>query len=366
VLSLPSPNKARWRAVQLALLARLRHFGADPLPAGDEARVLRLIPYPNRKLWPDGIATAIVLETAARYALSELATAVIREEPVGETPAARHLARFIPPPRERGAIGADTDGMGQTTEEPPPGPELTGERMRYLADTAAAVREALAQYIAMHLKQGIHYGIIPPSDPRSPPSKPTLFKAGAELIMGLFSWRAHFYADLETLGMYGGSTAGVFAYVCQLVDQRGRVVAQGRGLTELREPTIWSANMAVKLAEKRSMVDAVLRGAGLSAYFVQDLEDAEFDALRSPGQAPGPPAEPEATGTQGQERAPTWGGCTTAQRGEIRRWLERSGKNEEEVLAQLGITSFAELTRDRADRLIRRLVALGVERQKKG
>jgi hypothetical protein len=69
---------------------------------------------------------------------------------------------------------------------------------------------------------------------------------------------------------------------------------------------------------------------------------------------------------QGQERAPAWGGCTTTQRGEIRRWLARSGKTEEEVLAQLGITSFAELTRDRADRLIRRLVALGVERQKKG
>jgi hypothetical protein len=110
VLSTPSPDKGHWRAVQLALLAHLRHFGADPLPAGDEARVLRLVPYPNRKLWPDGIATAIVLETAARYALGDLATVVIREEPVAEPPAARHLVRFIPPPREHGDAGADTAG----------------------------------------------------------------------------------------------------------------------------------------------------------------------------------------------------------------------------------------------------------------
>src|SRR5437868_12721976 len=73
--------------------------------------------------------------------------------------------------------------------------------------------------------------------------------------------------------MYGPGTTGVFAYICQLLDREGLVVGQGRGVAELRETSLTSANMAVKMAEKRAMVDAVLRAAGLSQYFTQDLED---------------------------------------------------------------------------------------------
>ena len=73
--------------------------------------------------------------------------------------------------------------------------------------------------------------------------------------------------------MYGPGTTGAFAYVCQLINRQGQVVGQGRGVAELRETSMTSANMAVKMAEKRAYVDAVLRAAGLSQYFTQDLED---------------------------------------------------------------------------------------------
>src|ERR671930_449262 len=73
--------------------------------------------------------------------------------------------------------------------------------------------------------------------------------------------------------MYGPGTMGTFACVCQLLDRQGQVVGQGRGVAELRETSMTSANMAVKLAEKRAYVDAGLRAAGLSQYFTQDLED---------------------------------------------------------------------------------------------
>jgi hypothetical protein len=44
-------------------------------------------------------------------------------------------------------------------------------------------------------------------------------------------------------------------------------------MAELRETSLMSANMRTKMAEKRAQVDAVLRAAGLSQYFTQDLED---------------------------------------------------------------------------------------------
>src|ERR671937_22489 len=140
-----------------------------------------------------------------------------------------------------------------------------------LVENTAAVRALLARYIRMTFKPGVHYGVIPVDAQTT--SKPTLLKAGAEMICLLFGWRARFTADKETVEMYGPGTTGTFAYVCQLIDRQGQVVGQGRGVAELRETSITSANMAVKMAEKRAYVDAVLRAAGLSQYFTQDLED---------------------------------------------------------------------------------------------
>jgi hypothetical protein len=49
--------------------------------------------------------------------------------------------------------------------------------------------------------------------------------------------------------MHGPGITGVFALVCELIDRQGQVVGQGRGLAELRETSLTSANMAVKMAE---------------------------------------------------------------------------------------------------------------------
>src|SRR5437763_9664864 len=54
-----SRDKARWRAIQQAIVRAFADYGADPVCAPDEARVLRLVPYPNRKLSPEGVATAL-------------------------------------------------------------------------------------------------------------------------------------------------------------------------------------------------------------------------------------------------------------------------------------------------------------------
>jgi hypothetical protein len=78
-----------------------------------------------------------------------------------------------------------------------------------------------------------------------------------------------------------------------------RLRRQGRGMAELREPQMLNANKAVKMALKRAQVDAVLRCAGLSQWFTQDLEEPPYIA---PGAATdnapaGSPETPETAET---------------------------------------------------------------------
>ena len=68
-------------------------------------------------------------------------------------------------------------------------------------------------------KPGVHYGVIPVDAQTT--SKPTLLKAGAEMICLLFGWRARFGADLPVLQMYGPGITGAFALVCELIDLTG-------------------------------------------------------------------------------------------------------------------------------------------------
>jgi hypothetical protein len=214
---------------------------------------LRLVPYPNRKLSPQGVRTALVMQSGMRYDLAQLLDAFV-------PPAATTFHDVpIPPPRFR--IGPEAEAeAGDASEdrgEPAADQELTAERMQELVENTAAVRATLARYIRATFKPGLHYGIIPVAGQE--PSKPTLLKPGAEMICLLFGWRARFVADLPIIQMYGPGITGVFALVCELIDRQGQVVGQGRGVAELRETSLTSANMAVKMAEKRAYVDAIDR-----------------------------------------------------------------------------------------------------------
>ena len=182
-----------------------------------------------------------------------------------------------------------------------------------------------------HMKLGVHYGIIPGYDGR-PPSKPTLFKAGAELVSILLGLNAVFSSDTETLAMYGANSAGVFAYTCRLMDRRGQPVGEGRGVAELREPNFYgSPNVAAKMGEKRAFVDAVLRAGGLSNFFTQDLEEG---VPLAPEQTPSSPPSSPPTGVERTNgRVP----ATPHQIRSIRAWLRQHDTVEDDLLAKLQI-----------------------------
>jgi hypothetical protein len=166
--------------------------------------------------------------------------------------------------------------------------------------------------------------------------------------------------------MGGGSTsqqiwrAGIFAYVCIVIDSQGHAVGQGRGVAELREPGMNNANRTVKMTLKRAQVDAILRCAGLSQWFTQDLEEPVYLA-------------PEAT--QGEEAPPelSWNGangqkskaddrCLPTQVAAIRIWLQRIKRSEDEILGFYRIARLEDLSVSHADRVIRRLMELARQR----
>jgi hypothetical protein len=152
--------------------------------------------------------------------------------------------------------------------------------------------------------------------------------------------------------MYGPGTTGAFAYVCQLIDRQGQVVGQGRGVAESRETSLTSANMAVKMAEKRAYVDAMLRAAGLSQYFTQDLEDMLLL----------PPSEDASDAARGADTEARVRLCTERQRQTIRALLARAGQTEDWLLAKLHLQRLDDMPYARAEQVIRRLGELARER----
>jgi hypothetical protein len=196
----------------------------------------------------------------------------------------------------------------------------------------------------------------------------------------IYGWKFHFEADLDSLQMYGPAAGGTFAYVCYVIDGQGRTVGQGRGMAELREPQMLNANKAVKMALKRAQVDAVLRCAGLSQWFTQDLEEPPYiapGAAAVDGAGPAPSAEPpptpeppKASGYRqylrdrlaAQEQAgstpSTPPACTPQQQHLLRRWLQRTGRSEEEILRHYGLARLEELPALTANCILERLIRL--------
>lgn len=138
------------------------------------------------------------------------------------------------------------------------------------------LRKVLNKYIDANMEKGKDYGSITVKGKNGGEftSKPSLLKPGAEKFCSLFKVRPTFRKDTDTWEMLG-NTPGIVAYVCELVDGRGRVIGEGRGTAKADlMGHDFDVNKAVKIAEKRAQIDAVLRTGCLSDFFTQDVEDA--------------------------------------------------------------------------------------------
>lgn len=157
------------------------------------------------------------------------------------------------------------------------------------------------------MKEGVHYGTIPGCG-----NKPTLLKAGAEVLMATFKLAAEpVITDLSTAdemryqiimrilhapsGIFLGSGVGEASSnekkykwresVCdeefeqtpenmrQIYWKKGWNGAKAKSVKQVRANMSDIANTVLKMCKKRSQVDAVLSVTGASELFTQDIED---------------------------------------------------------------------------------------------
>ena len=142
-------------------------------------------------------------------------------------------------------------------------------------DALGAALGKIAAFQALVQKQlieGMDYGKIPGCGERL-----VLLKPGAEKITMLLNLRSAFDVVREIEDF----DKGFFSYLvrCSLVTGSGEVVTQGFGQCNTRERRFGKgdpfagANIALKMARKRALVDAALTVGSLSNIFTQDVED---------------------------------------------------------------------------------------------
>lgn len=218
-------------------------------------------------------------------------------------------------------------------------------------------RRLITEFITNHMKDGVDYGKIKVKtrDGREFESKPSLFKPGSEKFCSLFHFRPVFEKDTDTWEM-SGSTPGLFCYKCELVATNGAVVGEGRGAAIVTEKQGWTVNNAVKIAEKRAQIDAVLRTGGLSDFFTQDLEDMtdsqshqESPSQQTQPQPSKPESRPEPT------YAPLVGKISENQKKAIFATINRFGVTEEEFKIRFSVNHISELTKQQASEIISQL-----------
>jgi hypothetical protein len=131
-------------------------------------------------------------------------------------------------------------------------------------------RTLLLDWIRFALKEGTDYGSIPT---KRGPSKPSLFKPGAEKICGMLGVTVRFPSLAETeQALLKGFVPEYVMVRCELSNIHGQTLADGVGARSLKQD-YGDLNKALKMAEKSAHIDATLRLAGLSEVFTQDTED---------------------------------------------------------------------------------------------
>lgn len=120
-------------------------------------------------------------------------------------------------------------------------------------------------------------------------ARATLVKPGAEKICGLLQLKPRFRQDKETCEMLG-NRPGTIALICELLNQKGELQAEGRG-ARMAGRDDDDVNKTIKMTQKSSMIDAVLRVGGLSEVFTQDLES---EAANTDEEDKGPKTKGEA------------------------------------------------------------------------
>lgn len=207
-------------------------------------------------------------------------------------------------------------------------------QMEIVLDEYDARRASFRGWLLRHLQQGVHYGVPPGCEVKLDAdgnilawakgggtkmvpkeqwrARPSLYKAGAQLLCDLLKMRAEFTSDKAMWEMMG-SKPGMGVTRCRLLYSGGPFftdkaigdfIGEGIGAFEVGEKGM-NANSALKMSAKRAMVDAVINALGIADLFTQDLEQGAPDKRDAPTPEPDAPkvqprADRPATGIGGK------------------------------------------------------------------
>ena len=136
-------------------------------------------------------------------------------------------------------------------------------------------RENFRAWLFKQLQRGVHYGDVPGvrknGDDRNWKARPSLYKAGAELLCDLNGLRAEFTPE-HIPGGHQDRT--LFCFCCRLYDTAGTLIGEGRGAMGDGEKKMMG-NSAIKMAQKRAHVDATITSLGVSDLFTQDPREED-------------------------------------------------------------------------------------------
>lgn len=187
-------------------------------------------------------------------------------------------------------------------------------------------RKALMDWVRDALQEGRDFHVIN--------GRKSMGKSGAEKICGMLGLKVVFPSlpDYERCALEGKPIIDIILR-CHVLDAQDRVVADGVGARNVDKDN-GDLNKALKMAEKSSMIDAVLRCAGLSEVFTQDIE--EMSAVQNvrfpmPEGGPGP-----GSGLEIRKASPK-------QVKYIADLLNQSGVPLKEFLAKYGIVAVADM-----------------------
>ncbi len=126
--------------------------------------------------------------------------------------------------------------------------------------------------ISEHLRAGVDYNALPRCG-----KKPVLLKAGAEHLAAIFGF--HTTSEVIHRSHLPEKNFMLYEVTTTVYDSDGNILAVGIGSCNtletkyIKQGFAMSLNTVLKMARKRSYVDAVLSATGSSRVFTQDIEE---------------------------------------------------------------------------------------------
>jgi len=143
------------------------------------------------------------------------------------------------------------------------------------ADNPSPVLD-IEQIIATNLQAGVDYNTIPGCG-----KKPALLKAGAEHLAAIFGFRST-SSIINRIEDYPQFFV-LYEVETTIIDTDGNIIATGLGSCNSKERKYQRTDFAgnlntiLKMAKKRSYVDAILTACHASGVFTQDIEEISAD-----------------------------------------------------------------------------------------